>query len=606
MIGIVGLFLSACSGSSGTTASRSTVSATSSATSDTVLRDENGALTVRAGSFTSDLAITYTSGTASTSDIENATLISTPVTITFSSAVAVTGTSPMTLTLNMSPGDYAAAIAAERSIYALVKMEGDELGLDIGDNSATWIPVIGAPDAASETLSISLMASAGTINAVAVSGTGLTLAAAGDPVADVSTASTSSRVTSNAEETLGEHTWAVVCEKNLLSDGGSASCNTTRFDPSLGIDPSPVLTLVDSLNTVTSSLAASGFTTALLHQATVQNLINSNISGAPTKDELNAMADKSAIYNIAYFTDSHKQCKHDDSLACYMHSSGIIAFGETFDDPPQLSDGSDVVAHELTHAVQAKSCPSCSVRDADGNRPYVGFVEGTAEFVGQYFNAGLSAAEVKNRGTASGVSRNWTMPLGHVSKDDVPYETFEFYALALDGNISLLPQLFEGFESATNQIFNKRLNTAFNQAAREAFIKAVALRNILSINQTNYVSFQGDPDWDPVSDMVKTFAANHYYASAPFSDTNCFSRIQITSGGNDYLAAIVVSPLIYDGATTIDLENGLFANYVIGDTDMAISRQAGGSCGLDVIVANANPDGDAEEEMGYSLLVGFD
>lgn len=596
------LLLAACGGSG--TGSSATVSGTTSAATASTLGDTKGTLTVPAASFDTDLTVTYSSGGVDTSDISGATVISTPVTVTFSSATPVTGEFPITLTLTINAGDYADAIAADRSVYALIKVEGDELGSDMGTNTATWLPVIGSIDTSANTLTIRFMASAATIRAVVVTGNNLRLATSAIVSANISKTARPFKAEKKAEETLGQHQWAVLCENNLLSDGGDGSCNTTELPADLG--KSPVIALRDALNSVSTALATQGFTTALLYQATVQEFIDANLTGTLTKAALNAIADKSTIFNIAYLTNAHKQCKDNDTIACYIHGNGIIAFGEDFDDPPALSDGADIVAHELTHAVQAMSCKSCSVRDADNNRPNVGFVEGTAEFVGQYFNAGQSASEVKTRGT-NGVSRPWIIPLGTVSKDTIPYETFEFYALALDGDISLLPNTFAGFESANGQIFNQRLDAAFNQHSREAFIKAVALRNVRSINVSNYKGFNGNADWFPYySDSVKSFAANHYVVSAPFSDSSCFSKIQIMTGTSENVVAIVVSNVIYDGAATIDLGDGTFANYVTGSNAMMAGRDRNAQCTLDVIVANTETGAAADDIMGYSILVGFD
>lgn len=116
------------------------------------------------------------------------------------------------------------------------------------------------------------------------------------------------------------------------------------------------------------------------------------------------------------------------ATACYLPSIGALIFGEEFDDPPVLSNGGDIVSHELTHAVQAHKCPSCDTQN-DTNKA---FTEGTADFVGNYYYVGANAAAVQER-VDYGVPRNWAIPLSINTKTVLPYKTFEFYALASEG-----------------------------------------------------------------------------------------------------------------------------------------------------------------------------
>jgi len=612
------LMMQSCSGG-GTATSIPASNQTSGGNS--TLSDSGAGISISEGSFDKSLDITLDGNSSvDISDIGNAEAISSPVSITFSNIQSVKADAPMTLSIPFDKQLLEKAFSSGKAVYVKVKIEGDEMADDVGTGDPTWIPIIGSLNMDAGIMTIRLMASASTIHAIVVVGKELKVVASSSssaaPSANASKRVTHTKTSRNVLTPLGQQSWAVICENDRLSDDGAGSCNTTEFDPALGLGRSPVLTLRDQLNDLSTKMSAKGFTNVIVAQMTVQDLIDSRNDGTPTKEQLQAMPDKTAAYNIAYFTNANQRCRNTDEhasvIGCYFHSNGLLVFGEEYDDPPVLEVAGDVVAHELTHAIQAAMCPSCSGAGGARVTTNKAFIEGTADFVGNYFFVGEDARRVQSR-TIENQPRKWTVPLNTTSNDIEPYRTFEFYALISDGHISTLPAMFRAFEGANGQSFGHRLDAATlagtHLTFKEAMIKAVALRNYHSINQPNYDLAVSNGNWDSVNLGVKPLAALHILYRAPFNadpaSHDCqVNMAQITSDTNDNLVLIVVdSQDPFDNTIpSIDLGNGTFAFYTTNGSALWFSDR----CSTDVILANVTLDGNTEIPMNFDLKTGFD
>lgn len=580
MVGALSLMAACSSGGESASVTPSTGAA---------LSGDKYAVSVPTGSFEEAVDVTVTESKVDVAGIGSVAIVSTPLSLAFSKAKIVKSDDPIEVKLQLDPEKMRQSIADGKGIYAKVRVKGEQISYDRGDNADdTWIPVIGDLDTGSSTLTVKLFATASEIELVAVAGSGLKII-----TVDPASMSRSRGVKRNAKAinrvAMAQYPWAIVCDTTVLSDRGVGTCDASNPN-SLVIRTQNALT--EASKDLNNRLNMNVF---VIQQLTALGIAQTNLSSFPDPAVLRRH-DPSVKYNMAYLGTG---C-NGSMRSCYNGVTGVMSVAETlFNNGAEQAIGS-TLHHELVHAVQTAVMISNIDVDASNrisrNSP---IIEGTAQAVGFLASSGWNAAVSKGR-VLNGHPRNWSDPLGKYTPYDDNYFMTEFFSLADNGSLNYLMPLFHAFNGAAGH-FHRRLDVASQVALGKSLGEVYMTRVMPQRASTSPAGI-----YYTVHDVTNTDIQHRWQRSVsamgtdPFlftvtEDEDVCINIRLVDGVDPKLALVVHNGT--SGGSAFSNGDDAVARYTTSGETLTVQGRS-----ADVQVLNISPGGVADSKS-YTIDV---
>lgn len=526
-------------------------------------------LAIPAGAFQGAMTVTVSEDAADLSTLTQATPISKAVTVAFSETMLVDSDTALALTIDVAPETIQAALAAGDSLYAMVQVEGDTVaaltssapfaaGTKLLATRTAWVPVLGTLDRATGTYQIPLYGTTPTVHAVIVRGHQLT--AYVPPIAGANRA----RAPRQAKEfdrsaivPLGRDPWVVVCVRDTISDPDTL-CNLD--------DPASVIRQLQTrLTDRSAGLAALGFRQLKIQQVVGSQLVETGLPVAEAGD----LAAADLTYNVALFENSFG-CGESGSNSCYVPTLGMLLLNE--DQATIDPQGTDVVAHELFHAIEAGEAPSL-FGDVDRNR---WLIEALADAVGHWQITGGDAAQLRGR-TSFDEPRDWREPLNS-DRGDIEYLTAEFFTLIANGSLAYLPTLLQQLEAAGAQgtvygQLDQALQATLQMGVADAYLLGVMpWRTFNSVARDFYAQTHlGDLDVVLVGETHGMASASYYvYADAEGNTDNYCLRASIEEDAADQQLALMAFGSVSGGVPLATPNEEVVGAYTLTGEELTI------------------------------------
>lgn len=519
-------------------------------TSTTTVSGEEVSLAIAAGTFTEAINVKLSEGVTDVSTISTGTPISSAVRLEFSQVALTRNDTGMTLTLQIPPDTLATALSEGKTVYALVRITGDQPQAGEMASFTGWQEVFGTLDQGTSTLSIPLFATAEQIEVVVISAAPLKIYV--DP-ATLSALTVHNHIQKVVVSDWQKRPWAIVCKTETLPDAEKGLCDESSSDFALK-------DLVTQLEFAAFFLTSLDWNKANLQTDDVNGL--ALLAGGTGALGLPDDFDETAQFNIVFFThETATACsKKAGIVGCYSPSTGRVELTNLAPDPDRAERIGDVVVHELFHAVQAVEIPN--IND-------LWISEGTADAMAFWALEPGNASALLGRRVGT-TWRNWRFPLRDQTDVARPYRTFEFFVLAGNGDMRYLRELFTSLAKQTTGNSYDQMDAALEEALGEPLptilINDVFLNRGASTGyphcEQEFVDAGGtlllNGDLAPMSSQC-------FEVSGLNSDSECFEVTLLTAAIN------LNQVLILNGQDSFNGEplfvRGNFADIQVGDWD---------------------------------------
>lgn len=367
---------------------------------DVTFAAEGVEVSIPAGTFEKEMTFTLEGGEGivAISDLKSAyDIFSSPIRLRFSEAQLAQTSAGAQISLSLSDA------IGDGAVYALVRVFGkqSEFGGNPAEGSNTWRPVFTRRE--DKKLLLDLFASAERIDIVAVFPKGQEVTKALSQQVSAQKKTPPAKQQNAGDQNWNDRPWIIYCD--LVNIPVPFNC-----------DEQAMVDIAREFSRASQFLKQLGLTNGLLHQTSLGEA-RARYGPFVFSDD----PDENASKNFAIV--GSMRCARE--YGCYdtvFHTIyiSVEAFGVL----------APVIAHELVHVVQGASSPAVALDSPTS--PWIW--EGSADAVAVlYDNAALQTLEGM---------RDWKLSLNSRQSALIPYQTYLFFVLANDGDLSYLAPFF--------------------------------------------------------------------------------------------------------------------------------------------------------------------